>query len=373
MSRRIVQCARTIGHGYGVANPSLQLERVFQERGHEVHRFTLQQMGLETTSQPGGHPVLALFRLWRDIVWFSTLGSLLAWWKWRRHRPPQTVVICQVDALFGDLFVVRSLHKGFLERQPSRRWMMLRNPLHSFVLLRDYLRFRGPFHRHFVALSEPNKEEIIQHYGVPEERITVIPNGVDLGRFKPDPEAREEIRHQLGLSEDRLVAIFAGHEFERKGLRYVLQAMLKVDPSICLLVAGGDDPARLKAEFPELEERVFYLGNRKDLERYYAASDLMVMPTAHDISPLVGPEGLASGLPLLMTDIGGVRSYLQHGVNGWLIEQDGDMIADYLEQLNQDRELLNRMASTARGSISDRGWEAVAEQYLALIDRLFPL
>lgn len=251
--------------------------------------------------------------------------------------------------------------------------MMLRNPLHSFVLLRDFLRFRGPFHRHFVALSQPNKEEIIHHYGVAEEQITVIPNGVDLERFRPDPTARHQVREELGLHQDGLVAIFAGHEFERKGLRFVLQALSKVDPAVCLLVAGRDDPTKLRAEFPALEGRVHYLGNRDDLERYYAASDLMVMPTAHDISPLVGPEGLASGLPLLMTDIGGVRSYLQHGLNGWLIDQDGEQIAEYLTQLNEDRDLLRQMASRARGSVTDRAWDTVAEQYLELMDRLFPL
>lgn len=368
--KRIVQCARTIGPGYGVSGPAYQLERAFQRMGFECERFTLDDLGIRTTSMPDGNRLVALIKFWRDIVVYSLWGSMIAWWKYRR-RPDDTVVICQVDAVYGDIFVVRSLHKAFLQRQPNRRWMMLRNPLHSLVLIRDYVRFKSRVHRHFVALSEPNKEELVEQYGVDPDRITVIPNGVDMERFKPNPESRHEVRKELGIPENELVGIFAGHEFERKGLPLVLDSLrLLKKKSVRLLVAGRDDPGAVQQSYSDLNAKVHYLGNRHDIERYYAAADFMIMPTLHDISPLVGPEALATGLPILMTPVGGALAYLEHGRNGWFIEREATDIAEKLQLLLDDRNLLKEASSRARDSVKEWDWGAIARRYVELIEKL---
>jgi UDP-glucose:(heptosyl)LPS alpha-1,3-glucosyltransferase len=367
----IVQCARTIGPGYGVSGPTWQLEQAFTSLGCTCERFTLENLGIKTTAMPGGSPLMALLRFWRDVVVFSTVGSVVLWWTFgRRRRRSGTVVICQVDALFGDLFVCRSLHKGFLERHPSRVWMLLRNPLHLFVLARDHVRFRWNVHRHIVALSEPNKNEIMRLYGVPADRITVIPNGVDLDRFQPSAEARRDVRRELSIGPEEFVAIFVGHEFERKGLRVVLEALTSLlarHVRLTLVVAGRDSPDRLKSEFSHLGDAVRFIGNRADVERCYAAADVFVMPAAFDISPLVGPEALASGLPILMTDVGGVRDYLRDGENGWFIEREAGDVAATLERLVNDRELLRQVSARTRASVMDRDWRVIAARFVEVI------
>lgn len=370
--RHIVQCARTVGPGYGVSGPTFHLERAFQALGCGCERFSLADLGIFTQAMPEGTPLLALLRFWRDVLVFSTLGSLILWWRYRK-RPPGTVVICQVDALFGDLFVVRALHKGFLANHPQRWLMLLRNPLHAFVLARDHIRFKGKVHKHFVALSKANKEQIIQLYQVDPERITVIPNGVDLRRFRACPVARGEVRGALSIPAADLVAIFVGHEFERKGLRIVLEALRMLASQgtrLWLLIAGRDSPDPLRADFADLAPTVRFLGNLPDLERYYAASDLFVMPAAYDISPLVGPEALACGLPLLMTDVGGVRDYLEDGSNGLLIGPDPGDLAEKLTRLAHDPVLLASLSARARPSVADRDWPVVAGRFLELLDRL---
>lgn len=99
MTFRIVQCARTIGPGYGVSGPTFELERRFQSLGCRCERFSLENLHLRTQAMPSGSPGRALLTFWRDVLVFSTVGSLVLWWKFGRCRQPGTVVICQVDAL----------------------------------------------------------------------------------------------------------------------------------------------------------------------------------------------------------------------------------------------------------------------------------
>jgi UDP-glucose:(heptosyl)LPS alpha-1,3-glucosyltransferase len=373
-SRHIVQCARTIEPGFGVSGPSLQLERAFQLLGCTTERFTLRDLGLRA-DRVASLRAVALWRFWRDITLFSTLGSMQLWWRFRR-RDARTVVICQVDALYGDVYVVRSLHKAFLERHPARKRMLVRNPLHALVLLRDRIRFTSRVHRHFVALSEGNRQDLMRLYGVAADRITVIPNGVDLDRFQPSAEARADVRRALSIAPATLTAIFVGHEFDRKGLAVVLDAMTLLarrHVDAALIVAGGDSPDRFMSGRAEAAGGVRFVGHRADIERYYAAADVFVMPASFDISPLAGLEALASGLPILMTDLPGVREYLREGDNGWFVRPDAGDVAEKIERLARDPALRAAMSAGARRSVSDRGWMSVARQFLALIDRVRPV
>jgi glycosyltransferase involved in cell wall biosynthesis len=376
-TRHIVQCARTIGPGFGVSGPAFQLERAFVSLGCSCERFTLENLGIRADAGKATGPAMGLFNFWRDIVVFSTLGSAVLWWRFRRHTPEDgTVVICHVDALYGDLFVVRSLHKGFLQQHPSRTAMLIRNPLHALVLARDAIRFRRGVHRHVIALSEKNKQEVISLYGTPAEQISVIPNGVDLTRFQPSEVARRDVRARLSLPDDAFAAVFVGHEFERKGLGAVLEAVRLLAGRgivVHLIVAGGDDSSRFEREFSDLSDRVRYVGHRTDVERYYAAADVFVMPASFDISPLVGPEALACGLPILMTRVGGVSEYLLDGQNGWFIERDAGDLSGKLEALAKNRGRREEMSQRARSSVADRDWLVIARRFLELMDRLFPL
>jgi UDP-glucose:(heptosyl)LPS alpha-1,3-glucosyltransferase len=97
------------------------------------------------------------------------------------------------------------------------------------------------------------------------------------------------------------------------------------------------------------------------------------MPASFDISPLVGPEALACGLPILMTRVGGVSEYLRDGENGWFIDRNADDLADKFQALATNQALREEMSRHARASVTDRDWLAIARRYLELMDRLFPL
>lgn len=364
----IVQCAREIGAGYGVSGPALRLEQEFKRLGYDCGRLTLADLGLAGPAPRSRIGTVA--RLWRDILVFSFVAPIVAWWRYRSTRR-DIVFICHVDALAGDIFVVRALPKSAWRRHPHRWHMLLKNPLHLLLLARDAIRFRSGIHRRIVALSDAGRAEILSLYPVTPSSVSVIPNGVDLHRFRPSAEHRHAVRAELGIDEATFVLLFAGNEFERKGLRPSLLAIDRLcrDGIAChLIVAGRDDEVPYRGAIADVRDAVSLVGHVQDVERYFAAADALLLPASFDVSPLVGREGLASGLPLLMTDVGGVRDYLRDGENGFFVTTDAGDIAAKVRLLAGDRARLANMAEVARTSAAGSDWSAIARQYAALVE-----
>ena len=111
--------------------------------------------------------------------------------------------------------------------------------MHVFAYLRDLYRFRSRTHRAVVALSTAEETALRDTYGRIHAPVVVIPNGVDLEQFRPPtPDERASARDTFRLDVDARVAIFVGHEFERKGLAFAIEGLLHA-PTVMLLVVGG--------------------------------------------------------------------------------------------------------------------------------------
>ncbi len=366
----IVQCARMIGPGHGVSSPAFYLERAFKQLGYDCEQFTLRSIGISEAAPDVGSRMARTFRFWWNIVVFSILGTIVIWWRYRRHRRDDVIILCHVDALIGDLFVIRSLHKSFIIENPQRWRLLIRNPLHLFVLARDAIRFRWRVHSRFIALSQASAKEVTRLYGTDPDQIMIIPNGVDLERFQPSDRLRREVRAELKWGKEVFVLIFVANEFKRKGLDIVLDALsrLSMNGLDCrLIIAGSDSDEPFRTKLNRLGDDVCLLGHRFDIERYYAASDLLVLPTAFDISPLVGYEALACGLPVLITRVGGIPYFLHEGKNGLFIKRDPADVAKKIRYLIANKETLNHMATQARMSVKDSDWLMIARSYLKVM------
>jgi len=164
-------------------------------------------------------------------------------------------------------------------------------------------------YRTVVANSEMVRRDLQARHGIPDDRIEIVHNGVDLARFHPG--RRDEgraLRRRLGLDEGAFVLLFVGGGFRRKGLGRLLRAMagLRAErPDARLLVVGGDatrrEHERLAAALGLLDV-VRFLGRRGDPEVCYAAADLAVLPSFYDSFGFVVLEAMASGLPVVTTD-----------------------------------------------------------------------
>lgn len=367
----IVQIAPTIRPGTGVAGVAYHLEREFIARGATVERFTESEAGRRHRRTPRS-AVGARFAHGWDVIWFSTVGTRRA----RRYLAdrPDAVSICHNDVMTGDIYVNHGLLQVAMRTRGHYVWRMVRNPLHLFTAARDRIRYRGRRHRAIVALTEEEAKLLVETYGRVGAPVHVIPNGVDLEHFRPaDGAERAAERDRLGLDDDRLVAVFIGHEFDRKGLPVLLEALQGASGVDVLVVGGTSDMIRHASALAErlgVSGQVRFVGSHADPGPFLRAADVFVLPSAYESYGLVIMEALASGLPVVSTPVGVAPQVIVDGVNGFLVPQDAAAMGRRLAELNdQDLDAWRRRA---RESAMTHSWRSAADRYLALVEELGP-
>lgn len=365
---RIVQIAPEVRAGSGVEGVAYALEQAFLRRGVDTERFTLEDAGGGWLRLPEGQASRTAVRALRT-VWFSTIGTLAA----RRFlaRRPDAVAICHNDVLAGDIYVNHGIVRAAMRARGHFAWRMVRNPLHLFTSVRDIVRYRSGIHHVVVNLTEGERDLLRRTYPRLRPKTVVIPNGVDTTRFRPAGTGRrEELRERLRFPPDQQVAVFVGHEFERKGLVTALEALVEV-PEGALLVVGGTPgmiaAARHQAESLGVADRVRFVGRQADPVPWFQAGDVFVLPSAYEANALVVLEALACGLPVVATRVGFAPDIID-GRNGLLIEREPSSLAGALRAVAATPEASWRNA--ARRTAETFSWDQVASRYLDLVEEL---
>ena len=370
---RIVQIVPFIGPGTGVAGVAWHLDQELRALGATVELFTFESARRHRTTWSPRNTILARIRGGWRMVWFSTVGTRRA----RRFlaERPDAISICHNNVVAGDVYVNHGLLLASMRARGRSAWRIYRNPVHVFIYLRDRIRYRGHTHRVAVCLSDGDAADLRATYGPIGPRIEVIPNGVDLDRFRPPtPEERLAARSELGLGTEERVAVFVGHEFSRKGLSFAIRGLAHA-PSTLLMVIGGNDVIIAEAHAEAIEhgvgDRVLFLGPRNDLPHHLAACDFFVFPSAYEANALVVLEALASGLPVIATPVGFAPEVVRDGENGYLVERDPEAVGARMEDLaTLDDEAFAALGRGARASAEPYGWREVARRYLALVEEL---
>ncbi|BBU62158.1 hypothetical protein MSC49_20930 [Methylosinus sp. C49] len=296
-----------------------------------------------------------------------TLAATLA----LRRRARAARIISHGDCLRGDILVVHAVNAESLAlKRKAGNWGWLLNPMHYWVALRDRWMIGGLRYRKYVAVSSRVREELQSHYNVPAERIRIIYNGIDLDRFQATEEARAQIRSEFGIPRDARLLLFVGHEFARKGLAPLIEALALLGERYWLAVVGSDNPARYRKLAEQAESRVVFCGARRDVAAFYAAADAFVLPTAYETFSLVSMEAMAAGLPVFATRVGGIEDYLQDGVNGLTIERNARNIVEKLRSAFEDEAGFATLRAGARTTAESFGWDSVATKYLELLKEL---
>jgi glycosyltransferase involved in cell wall biosynthesis len=244
-----------------------------------------------------------------------------------------------------------------------------------------------PLVRHWVGRAlrrtklltscSPELARRIERLGFPPERTRVIPYGVDIRLFAPDPGRRSIWRRLLGIPEAAPLALSVGRMATKKGYHVLLPALdelLRRAPDLHLVLAGGGD--RLE-EFQHAAER---FGDRVHLPGpvlhdalpdLYRAADLFVLPAVHDAQgnvdglPNVILEAMASGLPVVASAISGIPLAVDDGATGRLVpEGDGGALVEAVAALIAAPETCRAMGAAARRRAErELTWDAVAARY----------
>ena len=221
--------------------------------------------------------------------------------------------------------------------------------------------------------------DIVASYGVPQERIEVIPNGIDPERFAGAPDVLEAKR-ALGL-EEYLVLGFTGFVRDWHGLDKVIDLIAQDPPESrrhLLVVGDGTVRAELEQQARDLgiEHRVKFTGivGRDDVARHVAAFDIALQPAVVKYaSPLKLFEYLVLGKAIVGPDQPNIREILQDGHNAVLFDPDTPGgLAGAVKRLCDDIALRTKVAANARAAIDEQGltWGANARRAVALFERL---
>jgi glycogen(starch) synthase len=231
--------------------------------------------------------------------------------------------------------------------------------------------------RRVVACSAYMKWEICRLFDVPSERVDVVANGLDRPHWRTTPEQVAAARARW--APDGPLVAFTGRLVYEKGVQHLLAAvprMRRRHPALRVVLAGTgpEEPAlREQARALRLGRAVEFAGfvPDADLPGLVAAADCAVVPSVYEPFGLVALEAAAAGTPAVVSDVGGLREFVDDGRTGLRFPAgDATALADAVDRLLGDEALGRRLVAEARDALDrDHTWTTVAERTVAVYRR----
>jgi UDP-glucose:(heptosyl)LPS alpha-1,3-glucosyltransferase len=371
-------------HGGAEGFSSSFIERLADE-GHEMHIFAMKWQAVSSHKNICFHkvPVVSFNSFLRDLS-FAVVSCLML----KRRRKEFDIIQTHDKTLYQDIYRAGDgCHIEWLKQRWKRtglpgRLSVVANPYHWLILALERSILNGHKFRKIIAISDMVRKNIIDNYKVSPADIEVIYNGVDLEKFHPDNRGKysSEIRRQHGVSDTDFVVLFMGSGFERKGVRYLIQAVESVKGPVTLLIVGkGKHPpvspltkGGIKGGSVPLRNKIIFCGPQKENFKYYAAADIFVFPTMYEPFGNVHLEALASGIPVITTQNSGASEIIKDGVQGFVVREPEDIgaIAEKIQFLMSNRERLEAMSNNARSLAEEFTFEKHIRRIRELYKRI---
>jgi len=237
-----------------------------------------------------------------------------------------------------------------------------------------------------TTICEGLRKDIVSRGGIAPEKVTVIPNAVDVDSFAYEPAAEPALRAALGL-DGCVVLGFAGSFYGYEGLDLLLDAakqLLPKHPDLKILLVGGgpqDAALREQAKRLGLNDRVVFTGRvpHSEVQRYYGQIDLLCYPRKSMrltdlVTPLKPLEAMAQGKLLVASDVGGHRELIRDGETGALFRAgDADALTSVISRMLANRENWEKMRKAGRTFVeNERTWARSAANYRSVYRELLP-
>ncbi len=336
----------------GPVEPVLGLAREQRRAGHDARLAidTLRDGDIEERALEFGVPVekrLALSVKSGPILLMRDILALKRFWKGSEldilhaHRSHEHTLAALARPGETKVKLVRTLHTDKAS-SPGRGWQLRRA---------DGL----------VAVSNKQRQELIERRILPKDRIIAIDGAVDSSRFCPGPGG-DTLRREAGISEDAPLAGIVARMKPGRGHALLLDAWEQVIdrlPAARLLIAGRgelEQSLRDRVAGSKLAGSVVFLGYRNDLPEVYRALDLkLILAPGNDGTCRAALEAMASGVPVLGADTGALPQIISQGRTGRIVSgDDSQLLATALVEMLADRAALKNMGANARTEAQNR-------------------
>lgn len=242
-----------------------------------------------------------------------------------------------------------------------------------------------------IVATPAESAQMLWLYRASRRKIEVVPPGVDLARFRPMTAA--SAKQALGIPIDQRMLLFVGRIEPLKGIDTIFEALALVKQDtpqlldkLCVTIIGGnpDDPngddaemQRLKQlrESLELGDLVTFLGakDQDTLNYYYAAAEALIMPSDYESFGMVALEAMASGTPVIASEVGGLAFLVRDDFNGYLVPvREPTALADKIRILLAEPEKRKLLGQNAVRSAQEYAWPVIADRLLAIFSSMIP-
>jgi len=220
-----------------------------------------------------------------------------------------------------------------------------------------------------IVNSNYMKLELQRLFGLPFEKINVVPNGINVNAFS-GVERDYEFRRQYAADNEKII-LFMGRLVNEKGVQHLIDAMPKVlehynDAKLVIAGKGGMlDELREKVEFLGISQKVYFAGylNSKQVPKMYKCADISVFPSTYEPFGIVALEAMLAGTPTVVSDTGGLNEIINHGVNGMKsYTGNPNSLADSILTLLYDKQLCSEITKNAKQKVkTEYNWTKLAQ------------
>lgn len=263
------------------------------------------------------------------------------------------------------------LQRAKLLPEWRRKWLFS-NRYHHYVMCTERNIYAAPKLKAIICNAQMIKQEIIDDFSVPADKITVIYNAIDNEKFTPtDARQRKLLRDKYHIPQQAHCLIFVGSGFERKGLTAAIRA-LAVTESYLLVIGQDKAEKRYRALARSLgcSSRVLFMGIQEQTLSFYQLADALLLPTLYDPFPNVILEAMSCGLPVVTSTTCGGAELITPGYNGFIVDAlDITAISTAIQALPRQA-LGSSMGKEARMRIMSYTPEHLAKQLVSLYNQL---
>ena len=220
-----------------------------------------------------------------------------------------------------------------------------------------------------IVNSNYMKNEIQRLFGLPFDKINVIPNGINLSNFT-GIERDYDFRRQYAMDNEKII-LYVGRLVYEKGVQHLIAAMPKIlsnyhDAKLIIAGRGGMmDELRAEASNLGLNDNIYFTGylNSKQVQKMYKCADVAVFPSTYEPFGIVALEAMLAGVPTVVSDVGGLDEIVTHGVDGMKsYAGNANSIADSVTALLYDHQLATNVSKKAKQKVKDQfNWEKIAQ------------